>query len=221
MRDRSSYEIIFNGETLKLLGEKAIYWEKYHVLIVSDLHLGKAGHFRKHGIPVPTSIHYSDLDRLSLILKSNDIKKVIFLGDLFHSDINNEWNQFSDWLELYDRLEFILVRGNHDILPDRSYLNANIQVVDIYDMEPFSFSHEKVESRFYNLSGHIHPCVRMRGLGKQGMRVSCFYFGETHGYLPAYGNFTGNHTIRPKSKDKVYGVIKSSVVDLNSQLAEI
>ena len=55
-------------EELTLLPERAIFWRRKNALLISDLHLGKSGHFRKAGIALPSSIHHDDLDRLSKII---------------------------------------------------------------------------------------------------------------------------------------------------------
>ena len=43
---------------------RCIYWEEEKALILSDLHFGKTGHFRKAGIAVPAHIYKEDLQRL-------------------------------------------------------------------------------------------------------------------------------------------------------------
>ena len=43
----------FQGQTLILHPAKAIFWKEKSRLLLADVHLGKAGHFRKVGIPVP------------------------------------------------------------------------------------------------------------------------------------------------------------------------
>ena len=136
-------------------------------------------------------------------------------GDLFHSDYNKEWKDFSEWLILHDEVKFLLVKGNHDILPQEVYLRTTSQVTEIMSIGPFVFTHKaELNDDLYNISGHVHPCVRMRGTGKQGLRLPCFYFGEKGGLLPAFGNFTGSHPIRPKQSDQIYGIIEDSVIDL-------
>jgi metallophosphoesterase superfamily enzyme len=65
-----SLEVEVQGELLSLLPEKAIYWKSRKALLIADLHLGKAGHFRKHGIAVPGRVEQNNLCRLSgLILE--------------------------------------------------------------------------------------------------------------------------------------------------------
>ena len=118
-------------------------------------------------------------------------------------------------MDLYDRIEFILVKGNHDILVPELYNASTLLVVDTYRIGPFILSHkEEKDSILYNISGHVHPSVRLKGKAKQGLRLPCFYFGEFAGLLPAYGNFTGTYPIRPKVGDRIYGILENSVISL-------
>ncbi len=198
-------------EELILLPEKAIYWENKQILVLSDLHLGKAGHFRKHGIPVSRKVHLADLQLLESLILTFKPKEVILLGDLFHSFHNNEWEDFMKFLNHYDSLSFTLVEGNHDILDEYP---KSIALVSELELDPFSFTHIRKESELFNISGHIHPGVTVRGRAKQSVTMPCFYFTETYGLLPAFGQFTGIKKIRPKKADRVYGVVEQSIIEL-------
>ena len=48
--------IELQGEELILTNKRAMYWAAQKALILSDLHVGKTAHFRKHGIPIPDEI---------------------------------------------------------------------------------------------------------------------------------------------------------------------
>ena len=137
---------------------------------------------------------------------------VIFLGDLFHSDHNEEWTFFENWLKTNLSVGFILVKGNHDILDERLYHSANLRVVDSLRSGPFYFSHEEEESDLYNLSGHIHPGVRIKTGARQGVTLSCFYFSSNSGLLPAFGQFTGNYKIKPKKGSSVFAIAGDQIV---------
>ena len=50
-----------SGQTFWLSAQRIIFWEEQKVLILSDLHLGKTGHFRKAGIAVPQAVYKEDL----------------------------------------------------------------------------------------------------------------------------------------------------------------
>ena len=207
------FDLELKGQHLILDPNKAIYWVDQSMLILSDLHLGKAGHFRKHGIAVPGDIHFRDLKKLEYLIYTYSPQKIAFLGDLFHSDLNVEWQFFEAWME-NQSCKMILVKGNHDILSEEVYKSSKMEIYDELIMGPFHFTHEKTESDLYNLSGHVHPAVRLRGRAKQGLTVPCFYFSKAFGLLPAYGSFTGTYKIRPKVGDLVFATTGDQVVAL-------
>lgn len=201
-----------------LLPEKAIYWQKQKTLLVSDLHIGKSGHFRKNGIPVPDHINESNLNSLDQILDKTSPNHLIILGDLFHSDLNNEWQQFVTWRKQYHQLEVSLVIGNHDILKTQNYHAGIINVFKKLTLNPFLLTHDvsllkdPAASDNYILSGHVHPAVKLTGSGRQSMKLPCFYFGKDYGILPAFGGFTGTHIIEPNEEDNVFVVAESQIL---------
>jgi DNA ligase-associated metallophosphoesterase len=211
--------ITLRGEELTLLHEKGIYWKQQSMVILSDLHLGKAGHFRKNGIPIPLAIHHHDLDRIDQLILKYLPAQVLFLGDLFHSDLNAEWWNFISWLQKHDQINFILVKGNHDIIPQSLFEEANIRVIESLKLGPFSFTHIKeISTGCYNLSGHVHPGVRLVGSAKQSVMLSCFHFSGDYGILPAFGNFTGIARVIPAKKDRVFVVTDDAVIDIGGQI---
>ncbi len=52
--------ITIKQEKLTLTNQRAVYWKKQNDLILSDIHIGKTAHFRRHGIPMPDSIRPYD-----------------------------------------------------------------------------------------------------------------------------------------------------------------
>ena len=56
------------GESLVLLGERALYWPTRQALLIADLHLGKADVFRRAGIALPSGGTGEDLNRLQALL---------------------------------------------------------------------------------------------------------------------------------------------------------
>ncbi len=207
----NNYEFKIRGEQLLLLPEKGIYWKKKDLIIISDLHLGKAGHFRKHGIPVSGRIHFTDLKILESLLKSYKPKQVILLGDLFHSIKNKEWDDFLRFIEIFDIVRFTLVRGNHDVFEEYP---KELELVESLDMSPFNFTHQKEVSELYNISGHVHPGFRVRGMAREGLTLPCFYFSGDHAVMPAFGQFTGIKKIKPREGDKIFGIADDNVMEL-------
>ena len=61
--------------------------ERKNTLLLADIHLGKVGHFRKSGIPVPRKVESVFYDKISKLKNSLNFSQIIFLGDLFHSSL--------------------------------------------------------------------------------------------------------------------------------------
>lgn len=208
------------GEELWLLPEKGIYWPARKTLLLADLHLGKAAHFRKNGVNVPVDVLYDDLQVLEDLIVSLRAERIIVLGDLFHAKENTEWDVFGEWV-LSRPARWELVKGNHDILPFESYERYNIAVHDKFLTEPpFLLTHFPLDDHthvppgFYVLSGHVHPAVIVKGRGHQGLRVSCFLFGERQGLLPAFGRFTGCEVLEPGRGERVFVIAGDKVLPL-------
>ncbi len=204
------------GESFYLLPEKAVFWKEKRTLIISDLHLGKAAHFRKSGIQVPESVHISDYIRIKKLLVKFNPEQTLILGDLFHSEFNSEWQRFSAWIQSQNKIHFVLIKGNHDILPQELYRIANLQVYqDSYDIHPFTFIHRLADSiPNFTICGHTHPAVKMYGSAKQTVTLPCYYFTKMYGILPAFGNFTGYARIKPEENDDIFVILENSVIKM-------
>ena len=112
--------IIINNQDFILHQSGAAFWEKKKILLISDVHLGKVAHFRKHGIGIPNSAIFENFTRLKMVLELFNPTTIIFLGDLFHSKMNTEWNLFVEWTQSHSH-KIILVEGNHDIISKKYY----------------------------------------------------------------------------------------------------
>ncbi|MFZ1528681.1 MAG: ligase-associated DNA damage response endonuclease PdeM [Ferruginibacter sp.] len=207
-----------SGNNFVVSSQKCLYWEEEKALILSDLHLGKSGHFRKNGIPVPQNVFKEDMQRLFSLIQFYSPQKVVIAGDLFHSHSNKEHDFFARWRNDIPSLTIELVLGNHDILEDW-YTSAGINVhKGRLEIKDFCFTHDVVDSGSVNekyiISGHIHPSVIMKGAGKQSLNLPCFYFGKKYAVLPAFGGFTGTHPIRPLKGDTVFALAEKKVIKL-------
>ncbi len=205
---------------LLLLPERAIYWPEQKALLVADLHLGKSGHFQKHGIPISGEVHFRDLDVLGTLLQTHAVERLIFLGDLFHSSYNQEWEIFADFMAEFDCRKELIV-GNHDRLVAEHYDNAGLVVYrDSLRLGAFELRHEPLSDKeyvadAYVLCGHIHPGVRLQGAGKQRLRLPCFHFMERQAVLPAFGQFTGLAICYPEENDKVFVIAEGEVIEIS------
>jgi len=208
------HRINIQGQELELLSDKGVLWLDRAALIIADLHLGKITHFRKSGMPVPRQAELENYERLSSLILNRDIKRVLILGDLFHSKLNSEWDRFVRFLHDFSEIEFELVHGNHDILPESAYQHKNLLLHgESYQEGPFIFSHHPLEEfEAYNIYGHIHPGIKLSGPGRQSLSLPCFHFMADAAVMPAFGNFTGLHIIKAKESDKVFVISDQSII---------
>ena len=210
-----------NENDFVLSPERVMFWEKQKALIIADLHIGKTGHFRKSGIPVPQHVFKEDLQRLFTQILFYKAEKLIIAGDLSHSRSNKEMDLFKKWRHDLEALEIILVNGNHDILADAWYDELKITRTDTLDIHDFSFCHDPQEAflkirdqKHYTFCGHLHPGVSIRGRGRQFLQFPCFYFGNNIGILPAFSRFTGSVNVNAQSGENVFAIVENSIMQV-------
>lgn len=206
--------IIIRNEALTLTNHRAIYWQAEKALILSDVHIGKTAHFRRHGIPIPDAILQKDLERLKTLILHFEVKKVIIVGDLFHAESNIDMTTFKHWLMQFQGLKVILVKGNHDRLSRHLIDDFKIQVETKLFIKPFTFIHELLENHLedFTISGHTPPGVLIKGRGKQKLKLPCYQVTFNQLILPAFSLFTGLNT-NSKPKDVIrYAFTDSSII---------
>lgn len=204
-------------QNLWLSAQRSLFWEEEKALIVSDLHFGKTGHFRKAGIAVPQHVYKEDLQRLVSLLHYFKPQQLLVVGDFFHSSANVELDWFKRWRDDFSLLKIVLVRGNHDILKDAWYKDAAIDVVQpTLQLASFLFSHDRCDQAagVYSFCGHIHPGVVLHGLGKQSLRFPCFYFTGKHCILPAFSKFTGVVGMNQSEADTIFAIVENELIKL-------
>lgn len=207
-----------SGNTFWIFPERCCWWEEENTLIVADLHLGKTGHFRKSGIAVPQDVYKADLQRLISMLYLCKAERLIIVGDFTHSHFNRELDLFMKWRKDFPLLRIDLVKGNHDILEDNWYKEASIVVhEEKLLVNGFEFTHENRNPRNgaalpYSFSGHVHPGIVLKGIGKQSLKFPCFYFTKDQCILPAFSRFTGTFNVQPAKGETVYAILASEII---------
>ena len=73
------------GETLWLLPEHAVWWPDAAMLMLADVHIGKAAAFRALGQPVPHGTTADNLRRLLDLTRQYPVRDLVFLGDFLHA----------------------------------------------------------------------------------------------------------------------------------------
>ncbi|MDO8995971.1 ligase-associated DNA damage response endonuclease PdeM [Sediminibacterium sp.] len=212
---------IIHEQHFWLSAQRSIYWEEQKTMIVSDTHFGKTGHFRKSGIAVPQQVYKEDLQRFFSLATDLKPERILVVGDFFHSTDNEEHNLFLRWKNDFNSLQITLIKGNHDILGNTWYENAGIQLIeDFYEIGQFRFQHDPAENDFlvkentFVFSGHVHPGIQMRGIGKQSLRLPCFYFTQNQCILPAFSKFSGLAIVKPKKQNQIYAIANDNIIKL-------
>lgn len=208
--------IELHNEVVHLLWQKALLWRQHDVLVIADLHLGKINHLRKSGIPVPLKANTKNLEQLAALIMTVKPSRVLFLGDLFHSCYNSEWEVVRQLVNNFSSVSFELVPGNHDVLSNNLYHRSGLYLHrEKLEEGPFVFTHhpmDNVPENRYNITGHLHPGIQLTGRGRQSVLLPCFYFSERQAYLPAFGAFTGMVRIHPKKTDRTFAVAGEEII---------
>lgn len=202
----------------------AMFWKAKGWLLLSDLHLGKAAHFRKAGLPLPEGSDEQTLARLDELIAHFAPKRVVIIGDLFHSAHNNAWEPFHEWC-MRQTIELHLVLGNHDRVAERRYREAGLHThaTGLVEM-PFILEHEAPlamggDGMIHVICGHTHPGVVLHGQANQSLRLPCFLVGPQVTMLPAFGMSTGLYIVKPTQAHRVFACTDKAVLDVTGVAA--
>ncbi len=190
-----------SGHRFILCQEKAAYWENEKSLLLSDVHAGKAALFRSNGIPLSSDHLIADLLAIEALIQRFGAERLIILGDLFHSDHNQENALAVDWLNNLS-IDVLLIEGNHDVhTADKKY---RINSLEELKKDGIHLLHEPSETQgHFQINGHLHPAYRIRGKAKQSLKFPCFYVNNERLILPAFGQLTGNKVMKKGKGDQM------------------
>ena len=220
-------EIELAGTVLGLHSSGAVFLPGSTTLLVADAHFGKAVSFRQLGVPVPQGTTSATLAQLSAVVAECAARRVVFLGDFLHSARAHApatLAAIGRWRQVHASLSLTLVRGNHDSRAGDPPATLDIEVVNEPLLchgngAPLALCHHpQPVAGAYVLAGHLHPCMRLSGRGKDRLRLPCFWLGDAVmrpvGVLPAFGHFTGMHPLLPQPGDRVFGIAGKVVREL-------
>ena len=188
----SASSLNWNGQTLVFLPDKALWVEQQRLLLIADVHLGKADHLQAHGIAIPSDGERANLQRIEQLSQHWQPAELIVLGDLVHHPkaISSELEQRV--VALLDSLNCPItwVEGNHD----RHSRLGTLQGQPSQSRQGLWLSHEpeKPPEGQLNICGHLHPVSILRQASDQ-MRLPCFSLVRSipRLVLPAFGCLTG------------------------------
>jgi DNA ligase-associated metallophosphoesterase len=198
-------------EPLHLLPERALWWPAGRSLFVADLHLGKAATYRALGQPVPGGTTQENLARLDGLIARNVPEQIVFLGDFLHAAAARTTGVMAAldaWRARHAAIAMTLVRGNHDSRAGDPPPALRIDVVDEPQLlGPFACCHHpQMHPTHFVLAGHLHPACRIRGSGRDSLRLPCFVAEVRQAVLPAFGEFTGGWIAEAAPDRRFYAV---------------
>lgn len=211
--------ITFNKQQLILNNQRTIFWRDQNSLILSDLHLGKAAHFRKHGIAIPAEASTADLHRLAALIAHYRAAQVIVVGDLIHAGINQEVQALQQLRAAYPDLQIQLVKGNHDRqsagLAEQFGIHCHD---DLLEIEQICFEHQpRPSATSFRISGHLHPGISITIPPRRQLRLPCFWISEHQIILPAFSRFTGLDSRQMPLEYRCYAVLEDSLLPINTR----
>ena len=183
-------ELRFGGIGFVARRSGALWWPERRVLVVADLHLGRAERYARRGGPLLPPWEVADtLDRLAAEIAALDPLWVISLGDGFDDDeaagaLDEAARQ--RLARLARGRDWLWIAGNHDRLPTGPALPGR-WLPELADA--VTFRHQAGTGP--DIAGHLHPVAVLAG-----RRWRCFALGADHLILPAFGSYTGGLDIR-------------------------
>jgi DNA ligase-associated metallophosphoesterase len=181
--------ITLAGETVHLLGARAMYWPARHGLLIADLHLGKADLFRRAGIGLPRGGTQDDLEQLARLVQQHDVRQLWILGDVLHGAAHRAawYRQWQGWREQHPDLWIGALEGNHDRVLPKADLGIELLGERVQE-GPFLLRHApQPHPGLHVLCGHLHPLARLPGMQR---RWPAFWLRERLTILPAFSRFT-------------------------------
>lgn len=199
--------VCFAGNDLLLNNQRSIYWQAQNAFIFSDLHSGKSAHFRKHGMAIPSYLHYSDLERLQFLIQHYQPKQIIIVGDLIHAASNKEVIDLKQITSAFSSIDFHLIKGNHDRISEKIIKDLGItSVTENLVIDGIQFVHDpNSHHNLPTISGHIHPGIQIPLLKNSRKKLPCFVVQSSQIILPAFSKLTGLDTTKTITDSTYYG----------------
>ena len=163
----------------------SLFWPDQNLLVVSDLHFGKAERLaRRGGALLPPYENRATLQRLDHDIEATGATDILCLGDSF-DDLTAADHLPGDDLLWLTRLmagrQWTWIEGNHDAGPVELCGSHRAEA----QISGLAFRHIATPQT-PEISGHYHPKASL-----PGRSAPCFLIDTARVILPAYGAYTG------------------------------
>ncbi len=176
----------FNGQEMRLVQGRAVYWPGENALLVADLHLEKSSFYARHGQMLPPYDSRESLERVAVAVRETGARRVFCLGDNFHDACGAarlEPHAAGMLAALTRALDWVWIAGNHDGSEETALAELELGGLVLRH-------HACPEERRPELSGHFHPRLTIAARGRRIARP-CVVRSEARLILPAFGALTG------------------------------
>ena len=190
----NGHRLSLAAQTLIARPSGALFLPAQDLLVVSDLHLGKAGRRARAGaVLLPPYETAETLHRLALEVAETGASRVICLGDSFDDPGAASALSAADAAALsalQAGRDWLWLEGNHD----RGQIGPGGQHVAALSLLGLNFRHiaspAPVAAGSGEISGHFHPKA---SLSLRGAHLSrpCFLYDGARLIMPAFGTYTG------------------------------
>jgi uncharacterized protein len=209
------FDIRLENQTFRLLPEKGALWLEQTMLLVADLHLGKAETFQALGLAVPSGHHDQDLECLHRLCQKVQPKSLAILGDLFHARVGLNDALIKTIAEAFRELELdiLWIAGNHDRQLHNLAEMLGVRLERELLTDGLLLTHKPAQENIPNICGHLHPRVRL-WMQKEKIDLPCFVLEENTLVLPAFGSFTAGTQMKKKASRRLYACVESKLLEL-------
>ena len=162
----------------------ALWFEKYKILCLADLHLGYDEELYRKGVHVPTNEWQYQRNLISKLMAKYKPKIVLLNGDVKHgfSGINDrEWRHTVKLFDLIsEHAQLVLIKGNHDNILEPIARTRKIVIENQFIAGDILFMHgdilpekEVLKNIKTVVIGHEHPSVNL-SRGVRSEQYKCF-----------------------------------------------
>jgi DNA ligase-associated metallophosphoesterase len=184
------------GAEVMLRPSGALWLAAEACLIVADLHLEKGSSYARRGQMLPPYDTRETLGRLEAEVARLSPRVLVFLGDTFHdgaAEARLDGGDAARIAALARGRRLIWVVGNHDADGPQALPGEPAAELALGGL---ALRHEpRAGVQSAEVSGHLHPAAKVRGLSG-AVRRRCFATDGERLILPAFGAYAGGLNVR-------------------------
>lgn len=162
-----------------------LFIRRERLLVINDLHIGYEEALQQKGILVPRFQTKEIIRLLSEMIEKVKPVRVVLNGDVKHEFgrvLRGEWREVIEVIDFLQKqkVDVIIVRGNHDPILQPIVLSRGVEVVKEYRVGETLIVHGdglvKTDVKRI-IIGHEHPAITIREGGKRE-KYKCFLKGK-------------------------------------------